>query len=349
MHVYWISSLRVFLTQMVLLVHSFVILTGIWPPVSAITLDSKSLKIISIVNQFNQAYYMGLFFFISGLFAVPSLDKHGRSKFIKSKLLRLGTPILIWCTIIAPALHCAVTRNFEYKLKTWEHLWFTLMLLCYEILYSVINEKIPKAETFVPFSVNKLINFLFFSWLFLSTATFLIRIYFTFDIWLPVLAQVAYLAQYLFSFVLGIYASRKNAINRIPLIFGLFCFVVGPVMFSFHVCFGEKLFGKSNGGLNTASLYLSFFEMLFFLVFSLGILVFFKFCFNVKIIKPLAKATYATYILHPIPLFLIASYLPNLWNPSNIVLIFVICLVTTLISWIIGILAIKIPYINAVI
>ena len=39
----------------------------------------------------NAAFFMGLFFFISGYFVPASYDKQGASLFVRKKLMRLGT------------------------------------------------------------------------------------------------------------------------------------------------------------------------------------------------------------------------------------------------------------------
>ena len=42
----------------------------------------------------NAAFFMGLYFFISGYFVPRSFDKQGSKQFVDKKLLRLGTSIV---------------------------------------------------------------------------------------------------------------------------------------------------------------------------------------------------------------------------------------------------------------
>jgi fucose 4-O-acetylase-like acetyltransferase len=43
----------------------------------------------------NAAFFMGLFFLISGYFVPASYDKQGASIFVQKKLIRLGIPLLV--------------------------------------------------------------------------------------------------------------------------------------------------------------------------------------------------------------------------------------------------------------
>ena len=43
----------------------------------------------------NAAFFMGLYFFISGYFVPGSYDRQGFGTFIRKKILRLGVPLLL--------------------------------------------------------------------------------------------------------------------------------------------------------------------------------------------------------------------------------------------------------------
>ena len=49
----------------------------------------------------NAAFFMGLYFFISGYFVPRSFDKQGSKQFVHKKLLRLGVPLLFMGGIIS--------------------------------------------------------------------------------------------------------------------------------------------------------------------------------------------------------------------------------------------------------
>ena len=49
----------------------------------------------------NAAFFMGLFFLISGYFVPTSFDKQGAKVFVQKKLIRLGIPLLLMGGLIA--------------------------------------------------------------------------------------------------------------------------------------------------------------------------------------------------------------------------------------------------------
>ena len=56
----------------------------------------------------NAAFFMGLFFLISGYFVPESYDKQGTSVFVQKKLIRLGIPLLVMGGLLMIALQNAV-------------------------------------------------------------------------------------------------------------------------------------------------------------------------------------------------------------------------------------------------
>ena len=78
----------------------------------------------------NAAFFMGLYFFISGYFVPRSFDKQGTKLFIQKKLLRLGVPLLIIGAII-----CVLTGKLEIG-----HMWFVESLLVFCLVYALIRQ-----------------------------------------------------------------------------------------------------------------------------------------------------------------------------------------------------------------
>ena len=61
----------------------------------------------------NAAFFMGLFFLISGYFVPTSFDKQGAKVFVKKKLIRLGIPLLVIIRKIRRKI-----RNFKEDVKS---------------------------------------------------------------------------------------------------------------------------------------------------------------------------------------------------------------------------------------
>ena len=78
----YLDYLKVFLTFTVIIHHCFYIFDAGWFPYYGEWLagdkEWMATGLLSwTVMQFNQSYFMGLFFFISGLLALPSLSRKG--------------------------------------------------------------------------------------------------------------------------------------------------------------------------------------------------------------------------------------------------------------------------------
>ena len=81
----------------------------------------------------NAAFFMGLYFFISGYFVPKSFDKQGSKQFVHKKLLRLGVPLLFMGGIIS-----ILTGKLEIG-----HMWFVESLLVFCLVYALIRHIIP--------------------------------------------------------------------------------------------------------------------------------------------------------------------------------------------------------------
>ena len=78
----------------------------------------------------NAAFFMGLFFLISGYFVPTSFDKQGAKVFVQKKLIRLGIPLLIIGGLIS-----MLSGKFEIG-----HMWYIESLLVFCILYALIRQ-----------------------------------------------------------------------------------------------------------------------------------------------------------------------------------------------------------------
>ena len=66
--------------------------------------DLVSAVLLSAFVALNQAYFMGLFFFIAGYFVPGALDRKGTWVFLRDRLIRLGIPLVLFCLLISPAI-----------------------------------------------------------------------------------------------------------------------------------------------------------------------------------------------------------------------------------------------------
>jgi glucan biosynthesis protein C len=149
---FFVDNLKVALIILVVLFHFAVIYTGNTPFYyfePAYPHDMLAFLVLLIFQLFNQAFFMGLFFLISGYFTPGSFDRKGAKSYLKDRLLRLGIPTLLFMFILGPMTFPALYVMPE-KLThiptplTWQHypqligvgiMWFAVMLLIFECGY----------------------------------------------------------------------------------------------------------------------------------------------------------------------------------------------------------------------
>ena len=83
----------------------------------------------------NAAFFMGLYFFISGYFVPGSYDRQGFGTFIRKKILRLGVPLLLMGSLFTNA-----TGKVEIA-----HMWFVESLLIFLLSLQMPKKSLLRA------------------------------------------------------------------------------------------------------------------------------------------------------------------------------------------------------------
>src|ERR1700733_4124635 len=105
---------RTFITLLVLANHAAVAYTAfgrfypnhyLWS--SAPIVDTQRWIGFNILTLFNDAFFMSLMFFLSGLFIWPSLRRKGVGNFLRARALRLGLPFLALIFMLMPIAYYA--------------------------------------------------------------------------------------------------------------------------------------------------------------------------------------------------------------------------------------------------
>lgn len=243
---FFADHLRVALTVLVVL-HHLAIMYGLGiafyyvePPSrqDVVTFFAAFLFVI-----FNQAYFMGLFFFISGNFAPGSFDGKGIVPFLKDRALRLLVPIAAFRLVLGPIAGIGtyqlpraltqvtlspVTHPFTWHdypaLTSAGPLWFAEMLLIFDVGYAgwrlltarrparpVETPRPPRYQEIAAFTVA------------LAVASYLFRIVAPIGTITPILGfgTPAYIPQYVSFFVLGVVAARRDWFRNIPVSMGM--------------------------------------------------------------------------------------------------------------------------------
>jgi peptidoglycan/LPS O-acetylase OafA/YrhL len=107
---------------------------------------------IIVFAGFNDAFFMSLMFFLSGLFVWHGLVQKGSAKFLKGRLLRLGIPFVVAAAILSPlAYNPAYLRTASHTgvagyWHQWRGLgnwpagpaWFVWVLLTFDLIATLL-------------------------------------------------------------------------------------------------------------------------------------------------------------------------------------------------------------------
>lgn len=327
----YIDNLRILLTFLVIAHHSAITYgaMGSWMYYEQSNLITSIL--LTWFTAVNQAFFMGLFFTLSGYFIPQSLNKKGIKEYKRDRLIRLGIPLLVYTfflNYIVWWMVAVVTEGIEISLGAFiimqlgnvnlatGPLWFVLTLLVYTYIYIYFHQiNIKKKRDFNPI-LEKIeitsLNIEKFAIL-LGIITFIVRIFFPTEFKIPLIEglgfQLGYTPQYFCCFLIGIVASQKKWFEKITIAQGKISLIIsvifGVTIFAFAN--GIGIFNNYNGpslsgGFTWTSLLYSLMESFLTVNISITLLVVFRDKFNsqYKFGKFLSNNAYTVYIIHPL-------------------------------------------------
>ncbi len=280
---------------------------------------------------FNQAWFMGALFFLSGYFTPGSFDRKGAGSFLKGRLICLGIPLLIFYFVLnplsstgywqMPASLTGITNPLTWGaypfLLGMGPMWFVAMLLLFDFGYAawrkMTGKRITTSENessppgYLLIGVFTLV---------LALVSYLLRIVIPMGQEVLGFPTLAYLPQYLSFFVLGAIASRQNWLRTIPRSMGVAGIVLAVVaaVLLFPLALSGSLFslaisepaGFVGYGTWQSAVY-ALWDSIFAVGMFLGAMTLFRRFFNKESGAGsfLSKQSYAVYILHtPIVVFI---------------------------------------------
>ncbi|MEU9836570.1 acyltransferase family protein [Streptosporangium sp. NPDC048047] len=230
------DNLRILLTALVVAHHVAVTYGHI--PLWYYTEPAKdpSGTALDILVTFNQAFFMGFFFLISGFFTPGSYDRKGAGSFLRDRLVRLGVPLLVFTVLLRPLLTLDGFADhdglpyWKYYLGSWDPgpMWFAEVLIVFAVAYAVWRgTRAPLARRTAPPRFRGVALFA----LGLAAATFLWRIPVPTGSYVPVLGLPTpdFLPQYAAMFTLGCVAFRRGWFEALPARAGRYGFVAAGV------------------------------------------------------------------------------------------------------------------------
>lgn len=324
----YVDNLRIFLTGLVVLHHLAITYgaSGGWYYRES---DANFPEVLpySMFSATNQAFFMGMFFFISAYFTVPSLTKKGRGQFSKDRLIRLGIPTLLFFFVLHPSAVFIVNSFihgeevslsdyiFEYHIFGFGPMWFVEALMIFTLLYLLLKQLGKKISISAPDSKTIILVALL-----TGLGQFIIRI------WLPVgwsmyftNFQLPHFLQYIVLYGAGILAYQNNWLDSINLKMGwrwfifvqVLIFIVFPLLFFLGGAADGKV-GAFLGGMTWQNLAYAIWEQLIGFGMIVGLFGIFKGRWNFQnsFTKKLSASAYGVYVFHtPILVLISATFL----------------------------------------
>ena len=316
----YIDNLRVFLTILVIVLHVAVTYGSEGGWYYKEPTDSMAAIIpLTMLSAILQSFFMGLFFFLAGVFTPGSVDKKGSWKFIVDRLLRLGIPCLIFIYGINPLTDYIASTMIEGLPPMYATgigvMWFAQALLLFGVIYALLRvvfrpSAAPREDA--PFPATWHLSLVVVG---MASLTFAVRYFYPRGTGMFGMIFGDF-PQYMTMFTVGIIAYRNNWLEkvqtvntkRLSIALGLLI-VALPIMMVFgeDPVFGYELF---MGGIHwQAAAYVTW-EASMVLVVSLLLLKLFqrKYHSQNTLLKTMASSAYTVFIIHPVFLVL-GSYL----------------------------------------
>ena len=334
---YYLDNLKVCLTVLVIMHHAGQAYGdgGEW----AYT-PSNPAEVLPWIWHFfstNAAFFMGLYFFISGYFVPRSFDKQGTKQFIQKKLLRLGVPLLFM-----GALFGLLTGKPEIG-----HMWFVESLLVFCLIYALIRRGVKPIDKDCD-SKPTIIGLLIVA-LLMGVGSYFIRQVSPQDHWIwpfgiiPLPMEPAHYLQYVMMFVLGILAYRFQWLNKMSNGTGMTALLIGIAL-----AVGNYL---RDGGPWNAFVWQWFgiYESLMCIFISFGLIWLFRqfICGTSKIWQWCAAQSYGAYIFHLLLMIILQNIVDGIWMGAFGKFLF-IGVVTTILSFLLTWIVKMIPGVKRV-
>ncbi|KUJ22100.1 uncharacterized protein LY89DRAFT_681425 [Mollisia scopiformis] len=215
-----LTNLRTTLTVLTILHHTSIPYGGLgsWPYISPHYPSASSPTLVAF-NATNQTFFMGTFFYLSGLLTFQSLQKKAPSEFLSGRWWRLGVPCAAYSLLAPPAQTLLVSvcrgrqlsgtqiqdtfiRHVKSPRSVRGPLWFNSLLLVFDSIHALFKPQFQKLDFHWDFQQAMTLDIL---------ANFLIRIPFPLGRdYTPLNLELGYLPQYIASYVLGARSSRTS-------------------------------------------------------------------------------------------------------------------------------------------
>ena len=340
----YLDNLRILLTIFVIFVHISMMYGAMssWYYNEVLRPDPLTEGTLTILLLLGRSCGLGIFFALSGYFTALKMaeNKENSRKYMTSRMIRLGVPLLFFLLFIAPfakIMVAVILYNQPFNLIDIYYnyfryfngsqvgpLWFIELLLVFTILYFFWFKYIQKGkpvslpDSFKNFPSTK---FLIVFIILLSVLTFLVRVEFGEGYYWPAMnLEFANLLQYILFFILGTWLPQTNWLSKIPakaakgwLIVSLInVFIVLPAVYTF-VVLSKGNFIHFRGGWHWFSVFLTTWEIVNLVAYSITVFYYFRKSVNKqgRIARFFIPNLYVAYVVHPLVVILLAMLFRN--------------------------------------
>ncbi|MFI7639847.1 acyltransferase family protein [Nonomuraea sp. NPDC049400] len=340
-----IDNLRTVLTVLVVVHHVAVTYGHI--PLWYYTEPAKDPSgiLLDILVTFNQAFFMGFFFLISGFFTPGSYDRKGGRAFVRDRLVRLGIPLLAFLLLLRPLVNFGGYAQLDgvpywrFYLVSWDPgpMWFAEVLIVFALAYALWRSlRAPLDQRPAPLRFGSVALFTAG----LAVVTFLWRFLVPTGSYVPVLGLPTpnFLPQYVAMFALGCVAFRRGWFETLPARAGRLGLVAAGVSTAVLL----PLSGMTSGA--AASALTAAWESAFAVSMVIGLSVLFRERFGEQGPRGrfLSDHAFTVYIVHPLVLVAVGYGLR--WLDAIAIVKFTIMLVVSLpLCWALAYLVRSLP------
>ncbi|MDB4582005.1 acyltransferase [Draconibacterium sp.] len=351
---FYIDNLRIFLISLVVLHHLSITYgaPGGWF-YNESQAEFPTIIPMAMFVASNQAFFMGMFFFISAFFILPSLNRKGTKTFVLDRLMRLGIPLLFFYFLLHPLTIYIRNKFILDRIDTFFELlknpdawgfgpmWFVEALILFTAIFLLIRIVKWKIKLKFPGIVQIVLSAFL-----VGLLQFLIRLK------MPVGTsqeftgfQWPFFLQYIFLFAFGIIAYQNNWMESIDSRSGKRWFIFAQLLIfvGFPALFvgggaAESGTDKFMGGLTWQCFSYSIWEQLVGFSLILGLIGIFKkrFYKQGSFAKKLSDSAYGVFIFHTPIIIGVSAVFINLQIPQLlkfVVLAPISLIVCFLVAW----------------
>ena len=285
----------------------------------------------------NAAFFMGLFFLISGYFVPVSYDNQGAKTFIQKKLMHLGIPLLL----IGGLISC-LSGKFEIA-----HMWYVESLLVFCLIYVLVRQFVKPIKEDCS-SKPTIVGMLILGTI-MGVGSHFIRQVSPQDHWIwpfgiiPLPMEPAHYLQYVMMFLLGILTHRFKWLDKITNTTGYSALMIG-------LLFSIGIYLRDGGWWNDfVATWFGIYESLLCVFISFGLLWLFRRYFNgtSAFMQWCAAQSYGAYIVHLLLMIGLQFMVDDVWMGAFGKFVF-IGTVTTIESFLLIWLLRKIPGVKTI-